>query len=703
MMSRKRKPTSELSSDFAHDTHMPLDERGNLLHSLHNTTSIGPSDSSVLVTNDTTSTSSSSNLSETLSGSTPVPTAGSTTATGSSIHSPVQNGNSNDVLMMSSSSYEQYSDDSISIDTAARSNSSSSCCQLSVRPAWSRTVVADKVMELRVYLVGSDGRSMKMGHHIDLQVSIIRQDTNQVLPCEQQRQVLQLQWTDTNKPVIAGTGYAKLCTTFSDTLASLRGKELRVQITGTSTDPITIEPFVSDTFCIVRYRLLLDCQPPELWHKDEGGKEKTMQIQGRLVNYADTPILPRTVRLHITLLYANSKTEVKDQSILRIKSSSSSLSNGGTSHTSSVQSSKSSRGAQSVTVCVNNNGRFDFCFRIEEVSKNHQKQAFCVQISPDLNADPLNSDIANVTTSSVLVRSKRSKRNKKLKRQGSESSVMSSSTTSDHSALTMQSNLPIPSDIPPSAISQHASVTAASLQLLEQTEMDDAKQRSVLASLGDFGACVQEVSSFCQYAIKELASLEWQLVGYELNADHSLDFRRPIVRCPACHTYRDAVRQPEHADNCCIANIMHRYQNNVHRSLDYIVNSGAQVTSSPLSLGALGSLGAESPEALVRAVMMTHTSFGYPAFDEHHILVGFFKLDILQNMSFVVRSTFDTVEAECTFQDLTASYQDILRSAFAEPTSQILTLADCVTLDNLKEHIVLHHFAAVSNFSNFLV
>lgn len=62
-----------------------------------------------------------------------------------------------------------------------------------------------------------------------------------------------------------------------------------------------------------------------------------------------------------------------------------------------------------VCVCVDDKGQASLRLRIDDVSKNHQKQSFVIQIAPDTNSHPLNNDISPDECSALEVRSKRNK------------------------------------------------------------------------------------------------------------------------------------------------------------------------------------------------------------------------------------------------------------------------------------------------------
>lgn len=61
---------------------------------------------------------------------------------------------------------------------------------------------------------------------------------------------------------------------------------------------------------------------------------------------------------------------------------------------------------------LSDNGQVMLRFRINDVSKNHQKQLFSILISPDTTVEPLMYDISPDISESIEVRSKKTKRAK---------------------------------------------------------------------------------------------------------------------------------------------------------------------------------------------------------------------------------------------------------------------------------------------------
>jgi len=162
-------------------------------------------------------------------------------------------------------------------------------------------------------------------------------------------------------------------------------------------DGANIKPYVSRPMTVVQYRLRILHALPDLWYKDEGGREKCMEANiiledgnGERVNRTEHVVkCPFKVRL----VYEH-EDNVKDEhgglcqkhrtEVLRIMS------------TSDTE--------------IDTSGAATVRFRIEDVSKNHRAQRFCLLVEPDTQKVPGNFVISPMISSGVMVRSKRNKR-----------------------------------------------------------------------------------------------------------------------------------------------------------------------------------------------------------------------------------------------------------------------------------------------------
>jgi len=153
-----------------------------------------------------------------------------------------------------------------------------------------------------------------------------------------------------------------------------------------SHDNVLMANVLSSTVLLVQYKLdIKGIFLPKVWYKDEGGRDKCIEIMVQLLDSNNQVVTTRVVPLKIQLVYFGGGPVVK-QDILKISPES--------------------------KICIEKSGIALIKFRIEEVSKNHQRQLFQIRIAPDLINAPHNSDICYTTTPSIEVRSKRTKRSR---------------------------------------------------------------------------------------------------------------------------------------------------------------------------------------------------------------------------------------------------------------------------------------------------
>ena len=282
---------------------------------------------------------------------------------------------------------------------------------------------------------------------------------------------------------------------------------------------------------VVRYQLRIVSEPPAVWYKDEGGRDKTMTIKANVVDANGAAVCSRQIPLTVTLCYATdgaptagSATDVvdaidnavKNQSILKLPT-------------------------DAAPAIDQADGAVTLKLRIEDVSKNHQKQSFAIRIAPDTSQSPLNADISPVVTQPITVLSKRNKR----RRVNEQRSIHLS--TPFHSKDVR--------DPPPASPSSRAPM-----------DTDSAANDSVLMSSAvpsDPSAQVIAIREWSRALVSGLCAMEWQHIGFEITESGQVHLHRPIHRCPACWTYKDAIRPQTHAHNCIIATALARYHHDV--------------------------------------------------------------------------------------------------------------------------------------------
>ena len=134
----------------------------------------------------------------------------------------------------------------------------------------------------------------------------------------------------------------------------------------------------SEPMFVVTHELIIEQLPPLLWYKDQGGRDNFIEIKVRLVDHHHLTVTSRRVPLKVSLYY-ESGVLVPKQEILRLEGE---------------------------MVILERKGEAIIKFRIEEVSRSHQRQKFVVRISPDTHAYPRNNDINPVDTPPIEVMSK---------------------------------------------------------------------------------------------------------------------------------------------------------------------------------------------------------------------------------------------------------------------------------------------------------
>lgn len=144
----------------------------------------------------------------------------------------------------------------------------------------------------------------------------------------------------------------------------------------------------SDFMQCIRHRLSIieENSTTYTWYKDEGGKDKCIELRVHLKDADDKIVRNRNVPLKATLVYRSGQS-VPLQAILSV--------------------SPDSR----LTLDESLDGAI-LRLRINEVSTRHQGQMFQVLVSPDLSVSPSFGDISSAVSSPVDVKSKRNNKDK---------------------------------------------------------------------------------------------------------------------------------------------------------------------------------------------------------------------------------------------------------------------------------------------------
>ncbi|CAM9293819.1 unnamed protein product [Phaeothamnion confervicola] len=246
--------------------------------------------------------------------------------------------------------------------------------KLKIQPPPPEFPYADTFFEFEVFIVDQND-TVKRGDEVVLAVQLMHFETK--TPARDGSLVL-----DRSCPCrISRTGSGRLRLMVADDQTVQRRRfQLRIDPVGRE----DIEGAFSEKMTVVRNRLQIEesmeSPIPSQWFKDEGGRENCVELRVMLRDANQMTVRRRTVPLKLVLLY-ESLQRVHNQDILKLSPDS--------------------------KLAIGEDGTANLRVRIEEVSKNHQKQAFRIKVEPDVQEQPLSVDISSAVSRPILVLSKR--------------------------------------------------------------------------------------------------------------------------------------------------------------------------------------------------------------------------------------------------------------------------------------------------------
>jgi len=271
---------------------------------------------------------------------------------------------------------------------------------------------------------------------------------------------------------------------YSIKFVAKRGQNLPANARSLQSQTIITRPIT-----IVSARLKVDPIDWEpTWYKDEGGREKCMQVRVTLSDKNGDPVGGRKIPLKFTLLYDNGQSlRVLNQDILKVFGSGRQYMN---------------PNASPVVIS----------FRIEDVSKNHQGMAFKLEIAPD--SPRTASDIAPGISPPVSIRSKRNKRQRSSGSSFAAARTGSAGSESfrDTHASTMASSAASVVGVP-AAVPQHQQYQAPTMVGVSDIQALRAAMRGVIR--------------WTEEVVNGLYPLKWQVIGYAQFPDGTVDYNRP--------------------------------------------------------------------------------------------------------------------------------------------------------------------------------
>mmetsp|Transcript_7122 Transcript_7122/g.10637 ORF Transcript_7122/g.10637 Transcript_7122/m.10637 type:complete len:775 (+) Transcript_7122:1393-3717(+) len=283
----------------------------------------------------------------------------------------------------------------------------------------------------------------------------------------------------------------------------------------------SIQPVVTSPIHLVSAKIIIESDDWEpIWYKDEGGRDKCMQVLASLCNKDNNLVLNRKVPLKMTLLYDNEyNQEVMKQSNLKVF-------------------------GPPKQYIDPTSGQATIRFRIEDVSKNHQGQSFKVLVAAENNKL---GDIAPAYTPVVAIRSKRNKRGRSSVE--SPRRHMGVSPYAHHQHMSMiPPNVSIPGSVPGSVPGQFKPTYKKRYPREDRSPMSPGFRG--ITDVEKLRESMKGVIRWTEEVVNGLHPLQWQVIGYAQYPDGAIDYNHPYYNMPNpnnCITkvlqmYSDTVR-----------------------------------------------------------------------------------------------------------------------------------------------------------------
>ncbi|KAF0697579.1 Aste57867_11742 [Aphanomyces stellatus] len=301
-------------------------------------------------------------------------------------------------------------------------------------------------------------------------------------------------------------------------------------------DPHHMVSVLTSAFTIVQEKLVVIEQPPDVWFKDEGGRDKCMTVYIQVQAAPGHAVTPRIIPLELSLLYDTGE-------LVQASASATSPSSGILKLFPDLRPNITDGHVRLSFryVCATMTSSMTMLHAlcsIEDVSKNHQNHSFMLQIAPE--SSNVYADIASVRTAPMAIRSKRNKRRLAGLKSPSQAAASSSSPSSSTSRPRM---LPTP---------VHATPTTGSV---DKTPVASRRNTST-STPHNLPRARPSWSDTMQ---------EWKVFGYEIHPDGSTNKQAPIYRCMACMALSDASQQASHSPSCGYYRHRHAQNHNTPR------------------------------------------------------------------------------------------------------------------------------------------
>lgn len=217
-----------------------------------------------------------------------------------------------------------------------------------------------------------------------------------------------------SQQIVAKAGRAICDVSLMDLSMNHENRRFRLRFSTSNTIYSThIDPCETRAFSIIARRVHIIEQPEEIWYKDEGGRHAALQCKYRVVDKENKIVPSDNLDMRVTLCYGNGKKAPESATgknqgkrIFRI------LEHG---------PSKSQQGVRILR------------WRVEDVSRAHGLQKFCVHLQPDPH-NPNSYDIAGCFTNKTEIKSKRKTQTsgKKKRMSGGAAGLITQATILQH-------------------------------------------------------------------------------------------------------------------------------------------------------------------------------------------------------------------------------------------------------------------------------
>ncbi len=161
---------------------------------------------------------------------------------------------------------------------------------------------------------------------------------------------------------------------------------------------------------------------PHIWYKDEGGKEHGIELTISLLDHDLSPHTGEDIPFFISLHYHDNESPLLKPNLLTIS-------------------------PEGGNIIDKSTGKCFKKLRINDISKNHQRQCFIIRVSPDISKSSKYFDVAFVDSPPIEVRSKRSKRHRDSAPGTTLNSSQGSQTLQQHQQTNVTNSSSAPQNI----------------------------------------------------------------------------------------------------------------------------------------------------------------------------------------------------------------------------------------------------------------